>query len=158
MSDMSRHLPPSTYPSKVDAWFLALLCLSLATAVAGLIMTGVQEGLLRAAQGGFILLGVAGFPVWILRGTNYTLDGDRLIARSGPFRWTIGLAGITGVEKPHGLFRRGGSSPALSLDRLEISFGAGKRLTISPENQEQFLADLRARQQTLRISNAGTFP
>ena len=155
---MARYLPAHTYPSKVDRLFVAILGLALAAAVAGLIVAGVQEGLLRAAQGGFILLGIAGFLAWILRGTNYTLDGDRLSARSGPFRWTIGLADITGVEKPHGLFRRGGSSPALSLDRLEISYGAGKRLTISPENQEQFLADLRARQQTLRISNAGTFP
>jgi hypothetical protein len=158
MSDMSRHLSARTYPSKVDAWFVVLLCLSLATAVAGLIMTGVQEGLLRAAQGGFILLGVAGFLVWILLGTTYTLDGDRLIVRSGPLRWTIALADITGAGKPHGLFRRGGSSPALSWDRLVISYGAGKRLMISPENQEHFLADLKARQQTLRISSAGRLP
>jgi hypothetical protein len=148
MTDVSRHLSPRTYPSKVDAWFLAMLCLLLAAGVAGLIVTGVQEGPLRAAQGGFILLGAAGFLVWILHGTNYTLDGDRLIARSGPFRWTIALAGITGVEKPHGFFRRGRrrSSPALSRDRLVISYGAGKQLIISPDNQEQFLADLRARQ------------
>jgi hypothetical protein len=46
------------------------------------------------------------------------------------------------------LFRRGQgcSSPALSSDRLEISYGAGTRLMMSPEVQEQLLADLKARQ------------
>lgn len=143
---MARYLPAHTYPSKVDPLFVAILGLALAAAVAGLIMAGVQEGLLRAAQGGFILLGIAGFVAWILRGTNYTLDGDKLIVRSGPFRWTIALGEITGVEKPRGFFGRGRSSPALSWDRLVITYGTGKRLMISPENQQQFLADLKARQ------------
>jgi len=145
---MARYLPAHTYPSKVDRLFVAILGLALAAAVAGLIVAGVQEGLLRAAQGGFILLGIAGFLAWILRGTNYTLDGDKLVVRSGPFRWTIALGEITGVEKPRGLFKRGrrGRSPALSWDRLLITYGGGKRLLISPENQQQFLADLKARQ------------
>lgn len=143
---MARHLPAHTYPSKVDRLLVATLGLALAAAVAGLIVTGVQEGPLRAAQGGFIMLGVGGFLVWILRGTNYTLDGDKLIVRSGPFRWTIALADIRSVEKPGGFFGRGRSSPALSWDRLLITYGGGKRLMISPENQQQFLADLKARQ------------
>jgi hypothetical protein len=148
MIDMARpsHLPARTYASKVDGWFIAILGVSMAAAIAGLIVAGVQEGPLRAAQGGFILLGVAGFLVWILRGTNYTLDGESLIVRSGPFRWTIALASIRSVEKPGGFFGRGRSSPALSLDRLVVAYGANKRLMISPENQQQFLADLKARQ------------
>ena len=143
---MARCLPAHTYPSKVDRLFVAILGLALAAAVAGLIVAGVQDGLLRAAQGGFILLGIAGFLVWILRGTNYTLDSDRLIVRSGPFRWTIALGEIKSVEKPRGFFGRGRSSPALSWDRLVITYGTGKRLMISPDNQQQFLADLKARQ------------
>lgn len=138
-------LPARTYVSKIDGWFIALLGLALATACAGLIVAGVKEGPLRAAQGGFILLGAAGALVWILRGTAYTLDGDRLLVRSGPFRWTIALAEITGVEKPGGFFGRGRSSPALSWDRLMITYGGGKRLMISPADQERFLADLQAR-------------
>lgn len=139
-------IPARTYRSKIDGWFIAILGLSLAAAVAGLIIAGVREGPLRAAQGGFILLGVSGFLVWILRGTNYTLDGDSLMVRSGPFRWTIAIAEIRSVEKPGGIFGRRRSSPALSWDRLVIAYGAGKRLMISPENQQQFLADLKARQ------------
>jgi len=142
---MARQMPARTYPSKIDGWIIAIMGLSLAAAIAGLIVAGVQEGPLRAAQGGFILLGVAGFLAWILRGTAYTLDGDRLIVRSGPFRWTIALADITGVEKPRGFFGRGRSSPALSWDRLMITYAGGKRLMISPADQERFLGDLEAR-------------
>ena len=143
---MAHTLPPRTYASKVDGWIIAMVGLSLAAAVAGLIVAGVQEGPLHAAQGGLILLGVFGFLAWILRSTHYTLDADRLIVRSGPFRWTIALADISSIEKPGGFFGRGRSSPALSFDRLVITYGAGKRLMISPENQERFLSDLKARQ------------
>jgi hypothetical protein len=135
-----------TYPSKVDGWFIGLLALSGCAAVAGLIVAGVQEGPLRAAQGGFVLLGVAGFLVWLLRGTNYTLDDRNLIIRSGPLRWTMAIDDIRSIRKPNGFFRGGRSSPALSMDRLEITYGPNKRMMISPENQEQFLADLKSRQ------------
>jgi hypothetical protein len=145
MARSPREIPARTYASKVDGWFVGILALSGCAAVAGLIVAGVKESPLRALQGGFILLGVAGFLVWLLRGTNYTLDGRNLIVRSGPLRWTIALDDITSVAKPAHRFR-GNRSPALSMDRLEIIYGAGKRLMISPENQEQFLADLKARQ------------
>lgn len=143
---MAHTLPPRTYASKVDGWIIGMMGLSVAAAVAGLIVAGVQEGPLRAAQGGLILLGVFGFLAWILRGTHYTLDAGRLIVRSGPFRWTIALADISSIEKPGGFFGRSRSSPALSFDRLVIIYGAGKRLMISPENQQGFLSDLKARQ------------
>jgi len=34
----------------------------------------------------------------------------------------------------------------VSFDRLVIIYGAGKRLMVSPENQQGFLSDLKARQ------------
>lgn len=137
--------PTRTYPSKVDSWFVAIMAFAACAAIAGLIVAGVKESPMRAVQGGFILLGVVGFIVWLLRGTNYTLDERKLIIRSGPLRWTIALDDIKSIAKPANRFR-GSSSPALSMDRLEIIYGAGKRLMISPENREQFLADLKARQ------------
>ncbi|HMS53410.1 MAG TPA: PH domain-containing protein [Chitinophagales bacterium] len=35
------------------------------------------------------------------------------------------------------------SGPALSLDRMEIVYNLGKRIIISPENPEKFVADLK---------------
>jgi hypothetical protein len=61
-------------------------------------------------------------------------------------RWTIAIDDIKSIRKPNGFFRGGRSSPALSMDRLEITYGPNKRMMISPENQEQFLADLKSRQ------------
>ena len=136
-----------TYPSKVDPWFFALIALTLGAMVVGMGMSLAQEGLLRFMQGAFVVFGVMGLFVWILLGTNYTLEGPQLVVRSGPFVWHIQIDQITGIEKAT-LFARVRSSPALSLDSLLVSYGKNKRLRISPAEKEKFLADLRARQKS----------
>lgn len=133
-----------TYPSKIDLWLVGVLVVAMTAAFAGVAAAGFENGVLRAAQGGFILLGVAGFIAWIWLSTNYTLDGPELIVRSGPFSWRIPLAEIDAVEKPTG-FVRSGSSPALSMDRLLVRYGKGKKLMISPAEKQAFLKDLAAR-------------
>jgi hypothetical protein len=136
-----------TYPSKVDAWIVALIGAALAAAVIGIAIAAIDEGPLRMAQAGFITLGVSGLLVWTFLQTNYTLAGQELVIRSGPFRWRIAVSDIHDVGKPPGGFGfRSRSSPALSMDRLEIRYGKGKKLMISPVDQEKFLADLRSRQ------------
>jgi hypothetical protein len=138
-----------TYASKVDLWIVAVIGASLIAAIAGVGVAGLQEGAMRFAQGFFILLGVFGFLVWTFLTTNYTLDGRHLIARSGPFTWRIAFDDISSIEKPAGNFlARSSSGPALSMDRLVVHYGGGKRLMISPAEQDKFLADFRARQKS----------
>lgn len=134
-----------TYRSKVDLWLVGVLVVAALAALGGLVVSGLEEGALRAAQAGFILLGVFGFIVWVFLQTDYTLDGHELIVRSGPLTWRIPVKEISGVEKATG-FLRAGSSPALSMDRLVVRYGKGRKLMISPADQEKFLADLRSRQ------------
>jgi len=136
-----------TYRSRIDGWILGVMALSMGLAVLGIVIGGAQEGPLRMAQAGFILLGIGGFVAWIVLGTNYTLEGDRLAIRSGPLRWNILLADITSIDRSKG-FARLKSGPALSMDRLTISYRNGKQLNISPAEPEKFLADLKARQKT----------
>jgi hypothetical protein len=136
-----------TYPSKIDTWLFALLAVVVGAMVIGMGISVAQEGWLRFMQGAFVVFGVIGFLVWIVLGTNYTLEGRELIVRSGPFTWRIAIDEITSVEKPRG-FVRAHSSPALSMDRLMVTYGANKRLMISPAEKEKFLADLRARQKS----------
>jgi hypothetical protein len=133
------------YPSKTDLWLALVLGISMIAALAGGIVASIEQGPLRMAQVGSIMLGVIGFIVWIRMSTHYTLEGRDLIVRSGPLRWTIDVDQITSVEKATGLMLAR-ASPALSLDRLRITYGSGKTLMISPAEQEKFLADLRARQ------------
>lgn len=136
-----------TYRSKVDLWLVAIIGASLVAAIVGVAIAGLQEGPMRFTQGFFVLLGVFGFLVWTFMTTSYTLEGRDLIVRSGPFSWNIGIDDITSIEKPSS-WVRSGSSPALSMDRLVVSYGKGKRVMISPAEKEKFLADLRARQKS----------
>lgn len=139
--------PVRRYASKTDLWLLLILLVSLVAALAGGIAASIEGGPLRIAQMSFVMLFVIGLLVWLRVGTHYTLDGRNLIIRSGPLRWTIDVDEITRIEKARGLMMAR-SSPALSLDRLRITYGAGKTLMISPAEKEKFLADLKARQKT----------
>ena len=81
---------------------------------------------------------IAGLPLWLLFGTDYTLAHDALTVRSGPLRWRVALADITGIEPVRDL----ASGPALAFDRLALDYGPGKRLLISPLPRADFLAEL----------------
>ena len=74
---------------------------------------------------------------------HYTLEGRNLIVRSGPFRWTIDVDEITGVEKASG-FMMARSSPALSLDRLRIEYGRGASVMVSPRDRAGFMRAIEA--------------
>lgn len=77
---------------------------------------------------------------WLWFTTGYTVTDQELIVRGGPFRWRIDLKTIRKVRRT----RNAISSPALSLDRLEIEHDKGYIL-ISPANAEAFLNLLQER-------------
>lgn len=140
--------PARVYPSKIDLWLPIVLALSLGAAFVGVIIAGLEVGLLRMVQGIVVMAAAIGFVAWVFLQTNYTLEGADLIVRSGPFRWRIPVREITDIETPdrENLLLRTRASPALSLDRIAIRYGKGKHLVISPADKEKFLADLRSRQ------------
>lgn len=76
----------------------------------------------------------------VFRGTYYVVEHDVLRIVSGPFRWRIPLADITNVEAT----RNPLSSPALSMDRLKVSYGKRKFVLVSPEDKEGFIRALHA--------------
>lgn len=80
--------------------------------------------------------------------TSYTVTDERLIIRSGPFRWRVVLDAIHSVEPSHSLL----SSPAVSLDRLRVRYGPSRRsVLISPDDTERFLWDLAVRAPGLEL-------
>ncbi|MGP9799587.1 PH domain-containing protein [Rheinheimera sp. NSM] len=85
----------------------------------------------------FAIISIMGvlLPLWLLTSTYYLVDGTMLKVKSGPFRWTIQLSEIAGVKPSDNPI----SSPALSLDRLEISYANGKKLLVSPKDQPAFI-------------------
>lgn len=130
-----------TYPSKIDGLVLFFviavpLGLLFATTTGLPVQPYPTSVALRTFFGVFLI-----FVLWLALGTSYTLDARSLHIRCGPFRWTIALKEIHSVTPT----RDAGSSPALSLDRLRVEYGARRRILISPRDQEAFLRDLEHR-------------
>lgn len=88
----------------------------------------------------FAIISVMGvlLPIWLLTATYYLVDDTTLKVKSGPFSWTIKLAEITDAKPSNNPI----SSPALSFNRLEISHSNGKKLLVSPKDQQAFIKAL----------------
>ena len=127
------------FPSKRDAWLLGVLiaglAVSCASLTASLLAPEPAPGLGWVVS---ILIVAALFVAWIWTTTDYTLTSGELLIRSGPFRWRVPLADIREVTPT----RNPLSSPALSLDRLEIRYGRMGFLLISPQDKNGFLRSL----------------
>lgn len=84
---------------------------------------------------------VNGLTLWIWFSTGYTITETHLIVRSAFIVSRIPLADIKRVKPT----RNPLSSPALSLNRLEIRTKKGLGPLISPQRQDEFLQLLRER-------------
>ena len=76
---------------------------------------------------------------WIVGATDYTIRGELLLVRSGPFHWEIGIRSIESVRPSFDP----SSSPALSLDRLKIMYAGGREILVSPKDRDGFVRALR---------------
>lgn len=89
----------------------------------------------------FLVAG-AGFMLWLLYTTDYSLSEAELPVRSEPLRFRVPLSEIQSVTPSRD--RR--SSPAGSLDRLLIRWSvADEQLLVSPEPRHEFLQELSRR-------------
>jgi hypothetical protein len=137
------------YPSKRDGWLEILIWISVMVMAVAAVIVARQPGPAGLWLGfAGVLLGSAGFSLWILYGTSYRLVDRDLLVRSGPFRWRVPLDSIVEVVPS----RNPSSSPACSLDRLQISCAGPKPgILISPEDKRVFLQDLVSRSPGLRL-------
>jgi len=133
------------YPSKKDAWLVAVLWVS----VGGMIYATVQFGLdTRSTLGTLAFVVFCTVPVvvlclWTLLDTRYILTHTELLVRGGPLRQRIPLQAIQEVRPQ----RTPLSSPALSMDRIRVTWlkGHQRSVFISPDNRRSFLRDLASR-------------
>jgi hypothetical protein len=128
------------YKSKIDTWVFALVGVAMAmSAYVG--VTVMVSGTPDILWTGFLTIGLGiVLPLWLLFSTRYTLDASLLTVRSGPLKWKIPVGDIISITPTRSIF----SSPALSMDRLRISYGNKRSLMISPRDKEQFLQDIQA--------------
>ncbi|MBE8168478.1 MAG: PH domain-containing protein [Shewanella sp.] len=129
------------FDSKKDTWLLIIVLLAVAASLFAAVMIIVEKTApMSYLISGFTFVVGAGFPIWLLRTTRYyvDIDSNSLIVKSAMFKWNIGIDSITSIKETRNLL----SSPALSLDRLLISYGKHQHIMISPKDKHEFLAAL----------------
>jgi len=86
-----------------------------------------------------ILLPVILFVVHMFMTTNYTIDSDKLTIKCGfLYNKTIDIKTIKKITETNNPL----SSPATSLDRLEINYGKFDTVIISPKQKREFVNNL----------------
>ena len=75
------------------------------------------------------------FLAWIWLGTYYLVSNTTLTIKSGPFTENIPIKDIKNIRSTKNTI----SSPALSLNRLQIRYGYSKVVLISPKERQKFV-------------------
>jgi hypothetical protein len=138
------------FPSKRDAWLVAVLWLGAAMGVAGSVVVLASEGSLAARLAlAAAMLASSALGPWVLYSTSYRVLATEIAVRSGPFRWRVPIATIESVAPSNSPL----SSPACSLDRLRIDHldarGRRRAILLSPADKAGFLAALTDRRPDL---------
>ncbi len=126
------------YKSKVANWY-RLSCLLIALAFAGSIYLSYKSTWILLID--VVLVGIC---LWImldiLLHTDYRITGDKLHIRCGVlFRMDLPISKITETAHKSTIL----SSPALSAKRIGLRYGRNRWVYISPENQEEFISDIK---------------
>ena len=128
-------MAPKRFKSKIDRWLLYLLIAVMVFEVVVMSAAAMQvDSPLEATVLIIAALVIVGLLGSMLIGTHYTVHGNTLRIRCGPFRWQVPVDAIESVEPT----RNPLSSPALSLDRLRIQYGK-RRILVSPADKAGFL-------------------
>lgn len=129
----------TVFRSKMDLWLVVVT-----VAVPIVLLDYILDGLNTPDKPAellavLIVVAVLGIIAWLYFSTRYTITGDFLLVKAGPFSWVIPVEDIVSVEPT----RNPSSSPALSLDRLLIRYGHSAELMISPKDKAGFMKELK---------------
>ncbi|KIL79283.1 PH domain-containing protein [Bacillus badius] len=122
------------FPSSKDWWLSILYWLLIGGCVSSLFIEEDHKVLI-------FTLPLAVWLAWSWFATGYYLCDDWLIIKNGPIKKKIFIKEIRKVTKTKNPL----AAPALSINRLEIIYGADFELAlISPKDQEQFVSVLKS--------------
>lgn len=125
---------PTTYKSKIGLELLIPIGLVLGGTFL-LFLLGEPKWIGLA-----IILPVIVFTAHLFATTNYTIDGEQLIVKSGfVVNKTIEIYSIKKIIETNNPV----SSPATSMDRLEITYGKFDSIVISPKEKLAFIEHLK---------------
>lgn len=126
------------FKSKIDKGILICFILSIVACPLGASVMLMEGGTINYSIATIILIVGTGFPLWLLVSTKYIVENDNLKIISGPFSWNIPIESIKSVQETQNAI----TSPALSFDRLEITYEDDKVILISPANKKEFTQKL----------------
>jgi len=124
------------FKSKIDLWLVVIIVGSIGVAL----FATIQAVFMEPSNENYLALAITvivgiGLPGWLFASTEYVVDNGELFISCGPVRKRIQLADIKSATPSKNPL----SSPALSLDRILITYGENKSILISPENKKGFL-------------------
>ena len=132
------------FKSKVDRWLKALVfgipIVVLAVPVMMAARNGKPQPIIPAL---LVVIIIIAFNSWLFRTTDYRIENGTLRIRSAFIHWTVEIREIVSIVPT----RNPLSSPALSLDRLQINYrknGRARMILVSPEDKRGFIDALRA--------------
>ena len=135
------------YKSRVARWYL-WTCVGVAAAFVGSIFLCYYSTWILLIDVVFVDICVA-LMFDMLFHTDYTIRGDKLEIRCGIlFRMTVPVSRIIEISHKSTML----SSPALSAKRIGIRYGRKNWVYVSPQNQENFISDLRSINTEITIS------
>ena len=122
--------------SRVDGWLIAVLLLAMVAPLAAVWWVGADMVLALASV--LVTLLVCGV---LLVPCRYTLESDHLLIRCGLIRQRIPYRDITAITPSRSVW----SAPALSLQRVKLSYGRTSSQLVSPRDRAAFIQALQHR-------------
>lgn len=119
------------YRSKIS-WVLAAL---LAAVFGGCFIMAIIDGVWEAL---ILLIPVISFLVHMFCTTYYTIQDEKLTVKCGFYKQQFDIKSFRKMEETNNAM----SSPALSLDRLELYFKGYDSIVLSPKNKAGFIAHI----------------
>ncbi|WP_151749407.1 PH domain-containing protein [Acinetobacter seifertii] len=130
------------FRSKID-WWLLLIFVVITANIIFKIYQEVHHSSMGTNFSHLIIYSLVIVVIWFpIFSTYYVVENSTLVINSLVFHWKINIDDIIQIEPTHNPL----SSPALSLDRLKISYmknGRVAKVMISPKDKEVFLNNLR---------------
>lgn len=120
------------YKSKIDLWLIIILTLVFG----GIVIFSI----IKKEWIGFIIAIIPTIFIWnMFRSTYYIITAEELIIKCGIFyKLVIKITDIRKISESNDLI----SSPALSIDRLEILYNRFDTILISPKKKYEFLQSI----------------
>ena len=127
---MNTSIQPQKFPSKIDVWLIVFVLFILFLSAVPMFMDSI------AWIGILILILTAVFIFHVFSSTYYIVDGDKLRVKSSFIVDTaIDIQSIHKISESNNVL----SSPAASLDRLEICYEKYNSVLVSPKDKVGFL-------------------